>query len=519
MMEGRVALALLPQWVSLPLIVLLLIPVLSFLLIIKRGSSSPTNKGRLNLPPSPTKLPILGHLHLLLLAGKNPHRALFKLSQKYGPAMLLQLGTAPTLVISNSDMAKEVLQTHDADFCSRPKSPGFQRLTYGYLDVAFSPHSHFRTEMRKLFSYEMLKMKREQSLWNARVSEMSQMIDNMTQQASVNLNDHVFKLVDGIVGQVAFGKNYGATQFKGRKFQAVMDECMNALGSFTAQDFFPNWAGRFMDFLTGYNAGLERVFRDFDGYFEMMIAEHLDPTRPALQIEDFVDVLLRLSREGEGEFKLSINHIKAVLMNTFIGAVDTTAVSVVWAMSELLLYPDVLKKATAEARSVAGKKSMVEESDLKQLKYISCVVKEIFRMHPAAPLLVPHEAINSTKIGKEGYDVLEKTRIIVNAWALGRDPACWTDPDKFNPERFEVSDVEFKGGHFQFIPFGSGRRICPGMVMGSTTITYTIANLLRCFDWELPEGVRREDVCMEEEGGLTMHKKTPLIIVPTRVYH
>ncbi|CAM8992008.1 unnamed protein product [Rhodiola kirilowii] len=159
---------------------------------------------------------------------------------------------------------------------------------------------------------------------------------------------------------------------------------------------------------------------------------------------------------------------------------------------------------------------MVEESDIDQLKYIKCIVKEIFRLHPAAPLLMPHEAINSTKIGKEGYVVLEKTRIIVNVWSVEQDPAHWTDPDKFYPERFEHSDVDFKGGHFQIIPFSSGRRICPGVAMESDTLTYVLANLLHCFDWEFPKGVRREDVCMEE-GGVSMDKKTPLIVVPTRI--
>ncbi|CAM8983098.1 unnamed protein product [Rhodiola kirilowii] len=502
---------LIPQWLSIPL--LLLLPIICLLLLKQKN---PKTKG-LNLPPGPPTLPLIGNLHLL--AGKNPHQALFKLAEIYGPAMLLQLGSVPTLIISNADMAREIMQTHDADFCSRPECPGPKKLSYGFLDVAFAPQSHYRTEMRKLFSYEMLKAKREQSLWTARVHEMTKMVNNLTKLAStaVNLNDHIFTAVDGIIGQVAFGKSYGATQFNGQRFQDVIDECMNMLDSFTAEDFYPNRVGRFIDVLSGYRARLERRFNDLDGYFEMVIADHLDPKRPPPESEDLVDVLLRLSREGEGEFKLSRNHVKSILMDTFIGGIDTTSVAIVWAMSEIFMHPNVLKKATAEVRTVAGKKALVEEPDIKQLKYIKCIVKEIFRMHPSAPLLLPREAMKSKKIGKEKYDVLEKTRIIVNAWAVGRDPAYWTDPDKFYPERFEDSDVEFKGGHFQLIPFASGRRICPGMAMGSTTVTYVVANLLKSFDWEFPEGVKREDVCMEEEGGVTMHKKTPLIIVPTRV--
>ncbi|CAM8905730.1 unnamed protein product [Rhodiola kirilowii] len=500
----------LTQWILLPFM-LLLLPVL-YLLLLKHA------KRGLNLPPSPPILPLLGHLHLL--AGKNPHQAMFKLSQRYGPAMLLQLGTIPTLIVSSADMAREILHTHDADFCSRPVgSPGPQKLSYGFLDVVFAPHSRFQREMKKLFSYELLKVKRDRSIWTIRVDEMNKMVNRLAQLSStpVNLNDHIFSAVDGILGQVAFGKSYGATQFNGKKFQDVMDECMNILSGFTAEDFYPGRIGRFIDILTGYRARMETNFSDLDEYFTMVIDDHLHPERPRSESEDFVDVLLRLSREAEGEFRLSMNNIKSLIMDAFVGGVDTTAVSIVWAMAELLKHPNVLEKATAEVRSVAGEKAMVEESDIKQLKYINCIVKEIFRLHPAAPLLIPHEAIKSTKIGKEGYDVLEKTRIIVNVWSVGRDPAYWIDPDKFYPERFEDSDVDFKGGHFQLIPFSSGRRICPGVAMGSNTLTYVLANLLSCFDWEFPEGVRREDVCMEEEGGVSMHKKTPLIVVPTRI--
>uniref|UniRef100_A0A7N0UDC6 Cytochrome P450 n=1 Tax=Kalanchoe fedtschenkoi TaxID=63787 RepID=A0A7N0UDC6_KALFE len=377
---------------------------------------------------------------------------MFQLSQKYGPAMLLKLGTLPTVVVSNAEMAREVLQTHDADFCSRPvHSPGPEKLSYGFLGITFGPHSHYNSRVRKLFTYELLKG-REQFLWAARVDEMSKMVKSLADVATtpVNLNDHIFKTAEGILGQAAFGKSYGAKQFKDKKLQTVLDECMDIASSFNAEDFYPNWAGRLIDYLTGYRARLERNFNDLD---------------------------VGKNRESS---KLSMNNVKALLL--------------VGNGAELLMHPEKLKEAKADVRSVVGKKALVEEPDMEHLKYIKCIVKEIFRLHPPAPLFIAHESINSTKIGKEVYDVLAKTRILVNAWAVGRDPAHWSDPHKFCPERS-----------------------CPGMMMGSTSVTYILANLLHCCDWEFPEGVRREDVCMEEEGGITMHKKTPLIVVPKRV--
>ncbi|CAM8992009.1 unnamed protein product [Rhodiola kirilowii] len=181
--------------------------------------------------------------------------------------------------------------------------------------------------MKKLFSYELLKTKRDQSLWTIRVDEANKMVSNLTQLSStpVNINDHIFSAVDGILGQVAFGKSYGATQFNGKKFQDVMDECMNILSSFTAEDFYPGRIGRFIDILTGYRARMATNFSDLDEYFMMVIHDHLDLIWPRSESEDFVDILLRLSREAEGESRLSMNNIKSLIMDAFVGGVDTTA--------------------------------------------------------------------------------------------------------------------------------------------------------------------------------------------------
>jgi 4-hydroxyphenylacetaldehyde oxime monooxygenase len=144
-------------------------------------------------------------------------------------------------------------------------------------------------------------------------------------------------------------------------------------------------------------------------------------------------------------------------------------------------------------------------------------VKETLRLHPPATLLLPRETMRGVRIG--GYDVPARTRVFVNAWAIGRDPASWADAEVFDPDRFEGIDVDYSGAHFELVPFGAGRRICPGLAMGETNVTFTLANLLYCFDWALPEGMAAEDVSMEEAGGLTFHRKTPLVLVPTRYHH
>ncbi|XWS41105.1 hypothetical protein CRYUN_Cryun17cG0052200 [Craigia yunnanensis] len=462
------------------------------------------------LPPGPPKLPIIGNLHQL---GKLPHQSFHKLSKKHGPIMSLKLGSTPTIVVSSAKIAKEVMKTHDLDCCSRPNSPGPKRLSYNYLDVAFTPYSGYWKEMRKLFIFELLSMKRVQSFGYVREIEVDKLITSLSEAFPnpVNLNEKIFALGDGIIGTIAFGKIYGTKQLKYQEFQHGLDEAMNMLASFSAEDFFPV-IGRSMDFLTGLSARRERIFKELDVYFEMVLNQHLDPNRPKPEHEDFVDILVQLLKDQS--LSLTKDHVKAILLDTFVGGIDTSAITMLWAMSEVIKNPRVMKKVQNEVRNTIGKNEKVDGESVASLKYLKMVVKETFRLHPPVTLLIPRETMRHCKI--DGYDIFPQTRILVNAWAIGRDPDSWENPEEFYPERFEDNDTDFRGAHFELVPFGAGRRVCPGLAMATTNIEFTLANLLYCFDWEVPYGMKREDIDMEEEGGLTYGRKTPLIVIPIR---
>lgn len=192
-------------------------------------------------------------------------------------------------------------------------------------------------------------------------------------------------------------------------------------------------------------------------------------------------------------------------------ATDTTSVSLEWIMSELMKNPNVMAKAQAEIRKIAGKKPMVTEDDLNGIEYIRAVIKEVMRLHPPAPLLVPHESITTVEI--HGYKIPAKTKLIINGWAIGRDPQIWEAPDEFRPERFIDSEVDFRGNNFQFIPFGAGRRMCPGMNFAMVTIELALANLLYRFDWRL----HGTDLDMDEGVGISVPRKTPLYLIAIEV--
>ncbi|RLN19095.1 hypothetical protein C2845_PM02G41540 [Panicum miliaceum] len=508
----------LPQQWQLTTLLVLVVPMLFLLLATRSGRKA----RRLHLPPGPPRLPILGNLHQL---GALPHQSLRDLARRHGPAMLLRLGSVPTLVVSSAEAAREVMKARDVDCCSRPDTPGARRLSYGHKDVAFAPYSEYWREMRKLFVVEFLSARRVEASRYAREAEVEKLIGRLSRAAGtpVFLEDHIFALMDGVIGTVAFGNIYGTEQFAHRKhFHDVLDEAMSAKAGFSAEDYYPNAVGRLVDRLTGAAARRERVFRDLDAFFDVIIDQHLDPSRAAPEKgPDLIDAFVALMRERRHRQQgvgFTRDNIKGLLSNVFTASVDTSSVTMVWAMAELIRRPAMLRKVQEEIRAAVGDdKERVQADDMPKLRYLRMVVKETLRLHPAVPLLLPRETLRH--VGICGYDVPARTRILVNAWAIGRDPASWEDPEEFDPGRFERNkqdDVGFNGTHFELVPFGAGRRMCPGMALGVATTEFTLANLLYCFDWALPEGMAPEDVSMEEAGGLTVHKKTPLVLVPTR---
>ena len=198
-------------------------------------------------------------------------------------------------------------------------------------------------------------------------------------------------------------------------------------------------------------------------------------------------------------------------------SMDTSATMIEWALSELIKHPPMMKKVINELEKVVGMERMVEESDLESLEYLNMVVKETLRLHPVAPLLIPHESMEDCTV--DGFHIPQKSRVIVNVWAIGRDPNAWTDADNFLPERFMESDIDFRGQHFQFIPFGSGRRGCPGMQLGLTVVRLVLAQLVHCFDWELPDNMLPSELDMTEEFGLTLPRAKHLVAIPTCRLH
>lgn len=197
----------------------------------------------------------------------------------------------------------------------------------------------------------------------------------------------------------------------------------------------------------------------------------------------------------------------------FTAGTDSTSATLQWIMSELMRNPRVMEKAQAEVRQALKGKTIIYEADIQGLGYLKLVVKETLRLHAPVPLLVPRECRKQCEI--DGYTIPVGTKVIVNAWAIARDPEHWVDADSFIPERFENGSMDYIGTNFEYIPFGAGRRVCAGIAFAAATIELPLAQLLYYFDWKLPNDMKPEDVDMEESNGATATRKNNLILIPT----
>ncbi|KAJ4822754.1 hypothetical protein Tsubulata_004139 [Turnera subulata] len=462
----------------------------------------------LNLPPSPPRLPIIGNLHQL---SKPLNRCLFTLSEKYGPLMLLHLGQAPFLIVSSPEVAEKVTKTQDVAFAGRPQTRVSSVLSYGCLDVAFSPYGDYWRQARQICVVELLSQKRVQAFQLVREEEVAAMMDKIrlasAKPAVVDLSDMCLTVTSNIVSRSALGRVYGNGSGD-KSFGEFSKKAVDLLTHFCFQDMLPSLG--WMDNLTGLAGKLETTFRAFDKFLDQVIEEHQNAHKEdSSDAKDIVDILLRLQKDGGLDIDLTIDGLKAILMDMFVGGTDTTAAAMEWAMSELVKNPSIMKKAQEEVRRAVGKKPCPSESDLSEMVYLKCILKESMRLH--SPAIIARETSESVKL--EGYDIPPKTRVLINAWAFQRDPKAWDRPEEFIPERFANSSVDFRGQDSRFMPFGGGRRLCPGLSFAIVEAELVLANLLYLFNWELPDGMPAESLDMTDSKAM-VHRETPLLLIP-----
>ncbi|PON43457.1 Cytochrome P450, E-class, group I, partial [Parasponia andersonii] len=494
------------QLPSFPILVTFFLFVFMVMKILK------TSNAASKLPPGPWKLPLVGNIHQLF--GSLPHHALRDLAKKYGPFMYLRIGQVPTIVVSSPEYAREVMRTHDAVLASRPRVLFADIMLYNCADIVFAPYGEHWRQLRKICTHELLSASRVHSFRPIREEEWFNFIESIASNvgSAINLTERIQTWTFSIVSRAAFGKKSRDHE----EFISTVVEAMDVSVGFELADLFPSFT--LFTKISRSKPKLERLQRKAARIIENIIKEHKEnkSTEKNGDIgreEDLVDVLLKLHNNSDHGISLTSDSLKAVIWDMFAAGSETSSTAIDWAMAEMIRNPIVMKKAQDEVREVFSRKGSVDETGLDEMKYLKSVVKETLRLHPPLSLSIPRESLEKCEIS--GYEVPEKTRIIINTWAIGRDPKHWSEPESFIPERFLDSPVDFKGNNFEYIPFGAGRRICPGMLFGIINTELPLALLLYHFDWKLPSDMKHEDLDMTEVFGASFRRKDVLHLIPT----
>ncbi|KAK6129760.1 hypothetical protein DH2020_036497 [Rehmannia glutinosa] len=402
-----------------------------------------------------------------------PFRSFRHLAEQFGPIMLLKLGEVPTIVISSPEIAKQMLKDNDPHFAGRPESIAVKIMWYDYKNIVFSPYGNYWRQMRKICVMELLGAKSVRSFGSIRNDEVSGLIKSIRLSSGkpINLTEKISSLISSITCRAAFGK-----VCKDRDtLTKLMKEAFRMAAGLEIADLFPS--SKIISTLSWSKMRLVKMRRKLDVILDAIINEHKENLgNGEFGNEDLVDVFRRIQKSGELEFPIGNDNIKAVIYDMFAAGTETSSTTIDWTMTELMRNPRVMAKAQAELQ-------------------LSLELEE-------------EREIN-------GYTIPAKIRVMVNVWGMQRDPKYWTNPGNFEPERFENQALDFVGGDFQYLPFGSGSRMCPGMTFGLANIELPLAQLLYSFNWKLPGGVKTEDLDMIENPGVTAARKNKLFVVPT----
>ncbi|KAK9066701.1 hypothetical protein SSX86_014024 [Deinandra increscens subsp. villosa] len=477
------------------------------------------------VPEASGAWPIVGHFNLFNGSSDLPHITLASMALKYGPIFTVRLGVHRVLVVHSWEVAKEIFTTHDVIVSQRPKYLASKILGYNNGMFAFAPYGPFWREMRRFISFELLSSRRIEQLKRVRVSELDSAIKNLyevwrerkdeNRKVVVEMKKWFGEFNMNVILRMVAGKRYsggakGEDEEEMKRCRDVMREFFHFLGLFVASDALPflGWLD-----LGGHEKAMKRVAREIDGMAAKWLDEHRRSRKSEVGIEekDFMDVMISdLETEGLTEDDAD-TVIKSTAMVLIASSADTTTVMLTWTLSLLLNNPHSLKKAQEELDTIVGRDRQVNESDLPNLVYLQAIVKETLRLYPAGRLGGTRQFSEDCTVA--GYHVPKGTWLMVNLFKLQQDPEIWSNPSEFRPERFLDEDhkhVDVKGAHFDLIPFGAGRRSCPGTALALQLLHLVLATFLQHFDVSTPGGAK---VDMTETTGLTNAKASPLEVL------
>uniref|UniRef100_A0A5B7AES3 Uncharacterized protein n=1 Tax=Davidia involucrata TaxID=16924 RepID=A0A5B7AES3_DAVIN len=471
-------------------------------------------EGHKNLPPSPPGLPIIGHLHLL----KEPlYQSFQALSEKYGPIFILRFGTRKVLVITSPSAVEECFtSTNDIVFANRPLTLAGKHLHYNTTTVAVAPYGDLWRNLRRITTLQVFSTTCLAMTSGIRQKEVKLFVNQLMKKghghssSKVELKSKFFELPFNILTMMIAGKKfYGENvddENAASQFRYLIEKHFQLAKPENDGEFFP-----ILQWLTSRKVEREMVemMKMTDEFLQNLVDErrqilfresHINGPSSS-ESKTMIDNLL-LSQQKDPHFYTD-EIIKGIIWVLLLAGTESSSSTMEWVMSLLLNHPDVMEKVKAEIDVHVGQDHLLEEQELRKLNYLQNVISETLRLYPPGPLLLPHKASDDCKVG--GYDVPRGATLLVNAWAIHRDPKLWKKPEKFMPERFEDENI---GEVLRMIPFGTGRRGCPGVGLANRVVGLVVGTLIQAFEWER---VGEEEVDMASvPGTTTMPKLKPL---------
>ncbi|KOM29228.1 hypothetical protein LR48_Vigan641s001600 [Vigna angularis] len=496
-----------------PSLFLLLLLSILFLFLLRRKTATSNRR----LPPGPPGWPIFGNMFQL---GDMPHRTLAKLRAKHGPVVWLQIGAINTMTILSANAATVFFKNHDHAFADRTITETMRVHNYDKSSLALAPYGPYWRLMRRLVTVDMLVAKRlnetapvRRKCVNDMITWLSKEAEKLEEGGGVHVARFVFLMSFNLLGNLMLSRDlFDPESEDGSEFFAAMIGMMEWTGQANVADMFP-WL-RWLD-----PQGLKRkVDREMGKALEIaskFVKQRLAEQHSDKMTRDFLGVWIEFQNSNNEEvLNISDKDLNIFILELFLAGSETTSSTIEWAMTQLLRNPECLEKLKSELDQVVGREREVEESDIDNLPYLQAVIKETLRLHPPIPMLVPRKAIKDTEF--MGYDIPKDTQVLVNAWAIGRDPDVWEQPFDFKPQRFveDCKNIDYKGHHFELIPFGGGRRMCAGVPLAHRILHLVLGSLLHRFDWKLQNHVTPSTVDMRDRLGVTMRKLQPLLAVP-----
>ncbi|KAE9615783.1 hypothetical protein Lal_00017738 [Lupinus albus] len=472
-----------------------------------------TNNHHNKLPPGPLGIPIFGNL---LQLGQKPHQTMANLANIHGPIMSLKLGQITTIVMSSPHTAKWVLQTNDQFMSNRKIPDAMKGANHDQYSIPFMSVSPRWRELRKICTGLLFSNKNLDASKELRAKKIQQLFNEIYEYSlkgeAVDVGRLAFKTTINLLSNTVYSQDLIESLSKAGEFKELVANIMKEVGRPNLADCFPLL--KIVD-PHGIRRRTGNYFRKLLNIFKGLVKERVKLREESgyCSRNDMLDSLLNNAEEnGQQMYK---DKIERLSLDLFVGGTDTITSTVEWAMAELLRNPKIMSKAKSELKESIGNGNLIEESDIIKLPYLQAIIKETFRFHPAVPLLLPR--IAEVDIEMNNYIVPKGAQILINVWAIGRDPNLWDNPNLFSPERFLGSEIDVKGTNFELTPFGAGRRICPGMPLAMRMLLLMLGLLINSFDWKLEDGFEADHIDMDEKFGITLEKAQPLRVIPIKV--